>query len=686
MIGKRISSVNIRHDLKIYKVPYTRRDSRTSSRTLKLGLTAMTKESIPLVIITLFSCFYFANSKIRQIPIPDELQECYNRVQGVKVDQYVGSIYSWLCEHSLINATNFNGRPQINPDTAKYVKELIDIATGSSSNEDDYRTKRQSNPAPCVRKEYRMLTLDERTRYHNAVNALKRDTSVTPNRHDTFGNIHTGATNAIAHGGPGFLGWHRIFLWLYETALRQVDPTVCLPYWDSSLDNQLTNPLSSSLWTAEYLGTPRGAVVSGPFAGWRLPNGGQLIRNVGADGDLMNQADIRNVLSRTSYNQIVTSSFTFTPFNLESFHGAPHIYVGGAMSQLNTAAFDPVFYLHHAFIDYIFERFRARLRSVGVNPETYPSVTTNTRHRASAPTGFTGFNQAGGYLESLARRATYEPVPTCSSSSPSCGNRFLVCQVSTGRCLPTTGTSVVKRSALSPCQPDTCNKQPSYGLPHQNDYCDGQDCDTNQWAMVPVRIVSVRPPKFQTYNSFPVWSGSVDERLDIYAPAAYNQTRRFIINGQGNPKTYNRCERDEPAGQIFLYSHGMNYAGYYKESTVVDQKLPVSVSMGLVGVKRPSPGEGGVSKALLRAHDSCGRVCHVACKDPYTNEFKICSGAVAVSTEKPLMFGYTLDEAVFSIFDYKFDSACPKFQADNVFITFFCDYRDKFPFVKSRPS
>ncbi|KAH9495729.1 putative tyrosinase-like protein tyr-3 [Bulinus truncatus] len=652
-----------------------------------------------VVIVTLFSCLYFTSSEIRPISIPVELQHCYNRVHGIGVDEYVGSIYSWFCEHSMHNSSYDNVTLRMNADTAQYVKELLDVVLEESTNVNNNRTKRQARP--CIRREYRMLTLNERRRYHNVVNILKRDTAVRPNRHDALSNIHQGVTNLIAHGGPGFLGWHRVYLSIYEAALRRVDPTVCLPYWDSTLDNRLANPFLSSLWSAEFLGTPRGRVVSGPFANWRLPSGAQLIRNVGVDGQLISTAQVQSVLARRSYAEIVTSDAPNIPANLEIIHGGPHIFVGGAMSQLDTAAFDPVFFLHHAFIDLIFERFRARLRSINVNPDTYPNVGTNSRHVATAPTGFPEYNQARGYSQSLASRVSYQPVPTCSATSRSCGDRFLVCQLSSGRCIPTTRTSRKKRSVKEPNQypittsepatttdalvePNTCDREPAYGLPYQNDYCIGQTCDTTKWAMVPVRVVSVRPPKFQSYNSFPVWSGSVDDRMDIYSPSAYNQTKKFIADVEGHPLTYSRCH-DEPAGQIFVYSHGMNYAGYYKESTIVDQKLPVSVSMGYIGVKKPTAGLGGVSKALLRAHDSCGRVCHVACKDPYTNEFKICSGAVAVSDVKPLMFGDTLAEAVTSIFDYKFDSESPRFQADNVFITFFCDYRKKFPFDKPEP-
>ncbi|KAK6979565.1 tyrosinase-like protein 2 [Biomphalaria glabrata] len=95
--------------------------------------------------------------------------------------------------------------------------------------------------------------------------------------------------------------WHdsiKVTLSLYETALRQVDPNICIPYWDSTRDNELPNPYSSSIWSNEYMGTPRGPVIAGPFAGWRLPNGIQLTRNTGVDGQLLSVTNVQNILSR----------------------------------------------------------------------------------------------------------------------------------------------------------------------------------------------------------------------------------------------------------------------------------------------------------------------------------------------------------------------------------------------------
>jgi hypothetical protein len=38
---------------------------------------------------------------------------------------------------------------------------------------------------------------------------------------------------------------------------------------------------------------------------------------------------------------------------LEKVHGQAHMFVGGTMSNLDTAANDPAFYFYHTFIDFV---------------------------------------------------------------------------------------------------------------------------------------------------------------------------------------------------------------------------------------------------------------------------------------------------------------------------------------------
>ena len=56
---------------------------------------------------------------------------------------------------------------------------------------------------------------------------------------------------------------------------------------------------------------------------------------------------------RQSYAHYLNSSH-----NLELLHDEVHNWVGGDMGIVQNSAYDPIFYMHHAYIDFIFEEFR----------------------------------------------------------------------------------------------------------------------------------------------------------------------------------------------------------------------------------------------------------------------------------------------------------------------------------------
>ncbi|KAH9507506.1 hypothetical protein Btru_051309 [Bulinus truncatus] len=312
----------------------------------------------------------------------------------------------------------------------------------------------------------------------NAFRALRNDTSVSPNVFAAFAGLHTGEFNQVAHSGGGFTGVHRILLKKMEEALQVHNPFVCLPYWDSSLDEEYSRRYFyeyTSIWSNTYFGTPVGSVISGPFAGFTGPSGYPLNRQAGYDGELMTTTDYTNIMSGTSYYSLVyTSQPTSYTRNLEYQHGSPHVYVGGTMSQLSTAAYEPVFWFHHCYIDKLFQDFRNKLRNLSAS---YPGNPASYRHAASYPIGIGNYTQADGYLTDWDSLVTYEPVPrTCNSTNTYCGNRSLVCQG--GRCLPTR-LGITKRSAPEPDKLVNGNKPRDFGAPIQNDFCIDNQCDSD---------------------------------------------------------------------------------------------------------------------------------------------------------------------------------------------------------------
>ncbi len=56
-----------------------------------------------------------------------------------------------------------------------------------------------------------------------------------------------------------------------EFALRHMDPTVALPYWDSTLEKALPSEKDSMFFDESFAGTSNGVVTTGAFAGFLLP-------------------------------------------------------------------------------------------------------------------------------------------------------------------------------------------------------------------------------------------------------------------------------------------------------------------------------------------------------------------------------------------------------------------------------
>lgn len=165
----------------------------------------------------------------------------------------------------------------------------------------------------------------------------------------------------IAHGHPIFLPWHRAYLYFFELYLRDIQPNVTLPWWDWTADRHIPaaykdrdvagqpNPLFSAKVD------PR-AVQQGAGSGL----GDVTRREPGADGSppLPTAREIQELLNLGDF-------LDFT-HQLENYHNNVHVWVGGDMGQIPFAAFDPIFYAHHAMIDRIWRLWQLRHSRVGV--------------------------------------------------------------------------------------------------------------------------------------------------------------------------------------------------------------------------------------------------------------------------------------------------------------------------------
>jgi hypothetical protein len=161
----------------------------------------------------------------------------------------------------------------------------------------------------------------------------------------------------VIHNNARFFAWHRIYLVELEQELKRIDPSVSLPYWD---------------WTVYYNNMSRDPI-------WRwLGKGGNPNRdNCVTDGrfstfqslyfDDPNQQGEAHCSTRET---IIPDTFTARKEDIESqiidiespesfwtnMEGGPHaqVHIGiGADFSRRASANDPIFWLHHAFVDKI---------------------------------------------------------------------------------------------------------------------------------------------------------------------------------------------------------------------------------------------------------------------------------------------------------------------------------------------
>lgn len=93
----------------------------------------------------------------------------------------------------------------------------------------------------------------------------------------------------------------------FEEALRRHDSTVFLPYWDSTIDNDMDNPANSVIWSSEYFGAGVGDVVDGPAAEW-VTNLGTLERDYGRRSRLLSKDQIRDILTQCNLRVNIRST------------------------------------------------------------------------------------------------------------------------------------------------------------------------------------------------------------------------------------------------------------------------------------------------------------------------------------------------------------------------------------------
>jgi tyrosinase len=143
-----------------------------------------------------------------------------------------------------------------------------------------------------------------------------------------------------------FLPWHRAYLYSWEMAMRDRVPGVTLPWWDWTLGPPRQNGIPAIFADTNLNGQPN------PLLGFQinLPNTKPPLMHMTArspqsPAELPTSAEVDDLLLRTDWNDFTDA--------LEDIHDRIHGWVSGDMGIVATAAYDPIFWSHHAMIDRI---------------------------------------------------------------------------------------------------------------------------------------------------------------------------------------------------------------------------------------------------------------------------------------------------------------------------------------------
>ncbi|XP_059913354.1 tyrosinase-like [Gadus macrocephalus] len=231
------------------------------------------------------------------------------------------------------------------------------------------------------------------------------------------GNVWTDVD--FAHWAPGFLPWHRLYLLHWENDIRKLtgDMSFVMPYWDWR-DAGDCDVCTDELMGARSPGDPDLLSPGSVFSSWKVicsqpgaynergvlcdaSQEGPLRRNPGNHNRnlvprLPSSAEVAFTLGLRDYDtgpmdRTANMSFRNT---MEGFgdpstgrgsstrmgmHAAIHVFMNGTMSSVQGSANDPIFLLHHAYIDSLYEQW---LRVNQPSPSEYPD--------SGAPIGHNG--------------------------------------------------------------------------------------------------------------------------------------------------------------------------------------------------------------------------------------------------------------------------------------------------------
>ena len=233
------------------------------------------------------------------------------------------------------------GKPSVADKDA--IIEVVDTGTGNMLSVTPLMVR--------IRKNANNLEDGERQRFLSALALLNMASAGGLGGFADYANIHADAGIQEAHGNAGFLPWHRAFLLDLERELQALDPSVSLPYW--RFDEAAPN-----LFTKAFLGVPNptGTLefdTNNPLQFMSPP----ILRQP----DFNTTTESAHVINEAGTLQLGDVYANYRIMEGDP-HGSAHTSFMGLISNIGTAARDPLFFLLHANVDRLWSKWQWYLR------------------------------------------------------------------------------------------------------------------------------------------------------------------------------------------------------------------------------------------------------------------------------------------------------------------------------------
>ncbi|KAL2194360.1 tyrosinase-like protein [Corynascus similis CBS 632.67] len=222
---------------------------------------------------------------------------------------------------------------------------------------------------PKVRVEWSRMAENDKQWYLESIKCLMETPplgvwSEAESLWDEIAWVHNRLIPSI-HDVDTFLPWHRYYLHLQSSLLEEYcSYTGPIPWWrETSYTGDFA---SSELFTPEYFGSlppaPRigdgTCITDGPFVNTTVRFGDDAPTCISRGEDTRRSGEVTEAALDLCHGDSQTSYKKHARCVERTIHSNGHGGIGGTMSRISAAPVDPLFYIHHAFVDWQWARWQ----------------------------------------------------------------------------------------------------------------------------------------------------------------------------------------------------------------------------------------------------------------------------------------------------------------------------------------